>query len=777
MIATCHGLGDKGRKGSEALRKQLPGEISRVGRELAQAIEIVPVERDAATGRAAGQVGARLATYLPNYCAVVQDERLQQQARGAKLSLVDEPELQMPSKAQDSALRMDEDARAVTREAIKEMVDLNSVRKVEWATATPGVVNPIFTVPKKECGVPTGEQRPIVDCRPVNAHLEDEHFKMQGLKEVKDRVRRDVWFTRLDLTKAYWTVPLAKEHAHLVRFIFEGELYEAEALQFGISSAPRLFSTTLQGVVDYLRSLNLEIVQYMDDLLFIGRTAAEAELAIELAAQVLEAVGFLINAKKSEWKASRVVRFLGIEWDSHQMIMRVPASYQKAIKEHVRQMKKKGVASARELSRLLGILNWAGEAMFSMRLHSNALRHDLRRAQKALRHDLPRAQKTTGCQGHSVSWDRPVQLSAAALDELDWWQLNMDLAGHRLLGLEHRVPGRHDVRLETDASPYGWGAVLRQPETASTGGWLSAEEQVLHQNVRELLAVEKALHAYFDRIGGFRKASPSSPTIVRLWTDNTTVLRYVNAQGGRYMDLSTIAVRIWEWCSKHNLILTATHIAGDLNVTADAESRELLQVDRADWAVSPAAFAVIDAVWGPHTVDMFASAVNAKLPTFFSWKRDPQASAVDAFLQDWSGTNGWCCPPWVLIPKVLAKVQREQATVTIIAPLWSKHLAMLSNMSVDWPVLLSQENHFEMGSGDDDPTANRGWKIAAWRISGIISKQRASPVQHWLRSATPGPLTPMPVTSIPGMLGSASLVTRQGWAMPMFRLSTPLSPQ
>ena len=65
-IATCHGLSDKGRKGSKALRRQAPGQSSRVARELAQAIEVVPVERDAQTGRAKGKVGARLFTYLPN---------------------------------------------------------------------------------------------------------------------------------------------------------------------------------------------------------------------------------------------------------------------------------------------------------------------------------------------------------------------------------------------------------------------------------------------------------------------------------------------------------------------------------------------------------------------------------------------------------------------------------------------------------------------------------------------------------------------------------------
>ena len=37
--------------------------------------------------------------------------------------------------------------------------------------------------------------------------------------------------------------------------------------------------------------------------------------------------------------------------------------------------------------------------------------------------------------------------------------------------------------------------------------------------------------------------------------------------------------------------------------------------------------------WGP------------KLPTYYSWKPDPGASAVDALAQDWSNTKGYAFPP------------------------------------------------------------------------------------------------------------------------------------
>jgi hypothetical protein len=49
---------------------------------------------------------------------------------------------------------------------------------------------------------------------------------------------------------------------------------------------------------------------------------------------------------------------------------------------------------------------------------------------------------------------------------------------------------------------------------------------------------------------------------------------------------------------------------------------------------------------------------------------DPEAIATDALLQRWSGWNAWTNPPWILIPRILAKTVREKATMTILVPFW-----------------------------------------------------------------------------------------------------------
>nr|XP_006819126.1 PREDICTED: uncharacterized protein LOC102809450 [Saccoglossus kowalevskii] len=50
---------------------------------------------------------------------------------------------------------------------------------------------------------------------------------------------------------------------------------------------------------------------------------------------------------------------------------------------------------------------------------------------------------------------------------------------------------------------------------------------------------------------------------------------------------------------------------------------------------------MLDKIWGPHSIDRFASCHNAQLPRFNSAAWNPGTEAVDAFCQNWSTENNW----------------------------------------------------------------------------------------------------------------------------------------
>ena len=55
----------------------------------------------------------------------------------------------------------------------------------------------------------------------------------------------------------------------------------------------------------------------------------------------------------------------------------------------------------------------------------------------------------------------------------------------------------------------------------------------------------------------------------------------------------------------------------------------------------------------------------------------------------------YCFPPIVLISRLLKKVEREKATVTLVAPLWRNQVwfPQLLRMLKNYPVLLPEQKH------------------------------------------------------------------------------------
>ena len=99
---------------------------------------------------------------------------------------------------------------------------------------------------------------------------------------------------------------------------------------------------------------------------------------------------------------------------------------------------------------------------------------------------------------------------------------------------------------------------------------------------------------------------------------------------------SYLVLALWEWAMKRNIFLSAKHLSGTLNVSADWESRHFL--DWSKWQLCPAMFRSLMQVRGPCAIDLFADRLNAQLPRFLiSWRPDPMALATDALLQGWSG--------------------------------------------------------------------------------------------------------------------------------------------
>jgi hypothetical protein len=115
----------------------------------------------------------------------------------------------------------------------------------------------------------------------------------------------------------------------------------------------------------------------------------------------------------------------------------------------------------------------------------------------------------------------------------------------------------------------------------------------------------------------------------------------------------------------------ARYIGSAANVSADKLSRHF---DNDDWRLDLVVFAELDARFGKHSIDCFASALNTLLPRYNAGWKDPTCEAVDALHlpdNDWRKENNWCNPPWPLLPNLVQKLRQSVAAATVVAPRWT----------------------------------------------------------------------------------------------------------
>jgi hypothetical protein len=179
--------------------------------------------------------------------------------------------------------------------------------------------------------------------------------------------------------------------------------------------------------------------------------------------------------------------------------------------------------------------------------------------------------------------------------------------------------------------------------------------------------------------------------------------------------------RLWYLLDTNDIYIRPRYIRSADNVWADQLSREL---DTEDRQLNPRIFEHLQHRWGPHTVDRFASMLNAQLPRFNARWKDPKCEDVDCFhLPDasWQRENNYCNPPWSALPALAAKLSHSQAAAKVIAPYWPNKtwyhaLARLAHTTMHFPA--ARDVFFPCMLGKHEGIGPPAWSIiVAFRLS------------------------------------------------------------
>lgn len=559
----------------------------------------------------------------------------------------------------------------------QEIQNLLQVGAIEPCDTAPPCVSPLGCVPKK------GKKwRLITDLRQLNSHIQVPKFRYEDIQTVTNLIKPNDQMITLDIKSGFHHIPIAEQDRDKLGISFKGRFYRWRVAPFGLAISPLAFCKTVRPVVQHLRAQGLRVVAYVDDLLLMAQPDQMNEHKATLL-QTLRDLGWILNLEKCSLTPDTTKEYIGYKIVTKgQPVLKIPNARVRKLRRSLEGVLRKTHVTARLLARIAGQCIAMTKAIVPGKLL-------LRNLYRLL------AKKT--------AWDDILQIDQATRQDLIWWQE----AVHTWNGAPI-VVGHVDVQIQTDASETGWGAVMG---TQTAAGFWNNRMSCKPSNYREMMAILLALKTFKNLHG----------KSVQILTDNVSAAAYINHLGGPSRELTQLASAIWTEANNQSMSVKAKYLAGVDNVAADRLSR---LSDKYEWKLHPRLFAYIDKLWGPHTMDRFATLANRQLLNFNSLYAEPLTSGVDALAQtDWAVHNNFVNAPFRMIQQVLDVVQTQKAEATIIAPRWPAQpwYQTLQKLAVCPALTLPKVNAFLPRNAMPEPCKNKNWMILAWRISGQIT--------------------------------------------------------
>ena len=589
---------------------------------------------------------------------------------------------------------------------VQEFLDCHIVEPCLPATG-PCYYSPYFPVIKSD-----GSARFILNLKDFNRNVHYNHFKMDTMQDMLHLMFKDCFFAKIDLKNAYYSVPVRPEDRDWFRFTWKGGHFRFTCLPQGFSPAPRIFTKLLKPIFSHFRSVGIITLCYLDDFIFLSESAESLALDLDYVLSTLDSLGLTINFDKSCLHPSQQIEFLGFTLDSTSMSVTLTRPKQEKIHGLGSALLLKVSVTIRDLAVFIGNVVASGYGVPRAPLRFKYL-------------EIVKIKALQSFQGKISlvhAYDQLVVLDEKALGLIAWWCDNIFHLSNSL-----SVP---DISLElvTDAATdCGWGAHVGSIKTY--GHWSAEEKDSDHCNLLELKAILFGLQSLCNDV---------SDTHVRIRSDNMTAVACINKCGSVKEALLDVSIAIFEWAEARGIYLSAAHIKGIHNTEADLLSRTG-NIDT-EWSLSPSIFNSLVSVFGVPQVDMFASRINFKLSSYFSWRPDPSSLVTDAFTVSWHDFYGYAFPPFRILGQVLRKIVKDRATVLLVMPLWPTKpwFPVALSLLIAPPRLISRGSLYLPQDLQRQHPLDRSLVLGAMLLSGVPSESRAFRQRLPTSSLVPG---------------------------------------
>lgn len=311
----------------------------------------------------------------------------------------------------------------------QEIDKLLKMRAISPNNYNSGYLSPIFLREKAN-----GSHRLIFNLKRLNFYIRPPKFRLINLKKVAQTIQKGDFLIKIDISNAYYHIPIAHTHRRYLSLAWNGQIYNMQCLPFGLSSAPSIFSKVSNWVASLLRDRGMRVIVYLDDYLLMNQNHSTLIQQAQWTVSFLKDLGWELNLQKCDLNPKKQLEYLGLIWDTERNIIALPESKITNITNTIEKALRRNRWSWRDAKHILGKLNFASNAVPLGFLHCRPIQM---------------AAKTLPDEDRHKTFRLPIQ----AKEELLWWLQNLNNCST----LQVAPP---TAFITTDASDHGWGAIV-----------------------------------------------------------------------------------------------------------------------------------------------------------------------------------------------------------------------------------------------------------------------------------------------------------------------------
>lgn len=352
-----------------------------------------------------------------------------------------------------------------------------------------------------------------------------------------------------DIKSAFRLLPVSPLEFDQLGFMFDGKYFFDKAMPFGCSIACQtweLFATFLEFAIARQSSVG-RLIHYLDDYLFGGKKGTNhCAFIMSIFHEKMALLGVPISEDKTVGPTTSLC-FLGLDIDSVEMVVRIPASKIEEIVQKINNILSQKKCTLKQMQSLIGSLNFACRAVVPGRPFCRRLINAICGLTKPHHH---------------------LRITAGMKEDLKLWlEFFTHFNGISVFHDRYWV-SNEDIQLFTDSAGganLGFGAYLAGKWTCCKWpqSWVF---QGLTDDITflEMFPLLVSVHIWGEDL-------KNKKIIFR--SDNLASVHIVNSMTSRNDRVMVILRSLTLHCLRLNIAIKSKHVSGSSNQIADALSR------------------------------------------------------------------------------------------------------------------------------------------------------------------------------------------------------------